>query len=449
MLTNIRVGLFMGACLLACWAAVAGDAKKPAKAMSQSAAKKLIAKYLKADADARGEILQALGECVIKRRNGVKRWTRIILKEIKKAGPRVKAKNRSLLEKLTGDHLRMNKSLGISSAPVAVIHTPNGDMRVVVVGKAKKPARAIIFLHGGGNTGKHKGELDNEMAWGWAVMRMKKMRSFQIQAAPRCLDDTAVNSWVLESEVRNINEVVTTLVRNFKVDPDQVFLAGQSMGGFGIWNMGDILADRFAGIAGIGGGCTIKDFTNFRNLDVGIYIGANDSAAGRLKGARKGRDGLKALQAEDTEGYPYTYKEYAGTGHNYQKTGVHQDIDAYFAKKKRRSYPRVVKWRPRVTWKHRFYNLYIANPAKGMFVKATMGKDNQVKIESKGVKALTVFLNDELANLDKEIVVAWNGKEVFRGMVLRSVRVMLRTLAERGDSGMFYTAKVELSEGGK
>ena len=166
-----------------------------------------------------------------------------------------------------------------------------------------------MYLHGGGNVGgDHPGNLDNEMAWGWGLLRAKPITNAPFKLMPRCLDDQATNSWVKDEEAQAVDALLDALLRSYDVPPDRIYVFGVSMGGFGAWNFGSLLADRFAAIVDATGGCSRHGpFQNLRNVPFAVFIGAQDT--GRAASAKKGIEEIQALKASDAEGYEATYKE--------------------------------------------------------------------------------------------------------------------------------------------
>ena len=55
-------------------------------------------------------------------------------------------------------------------------------------------------------------------------------------------------------------------------------------------------------------------------------------------------------------------------------------------------------------------------------------------------------MNDALVDLDKEVVVELNGKEVFRGKVTRQPAVIFQSLLERLDEKAVATAVVKIGK---
>lgn len=439
-----RERLAVGMLLILLAGAAAGEDAAPAKALPRAEIDKQIVLYLQGGAEERTKVLAALADGDgLKNKAEAATWAKTILEKARKVGTRLKPKTTNLLERLSGKQLEFNKMMQITSAPVAEVETPNGKMRAIVLEAKEKLPAVCVYLHGGGNVGgDHPGSLDNEMAWGWGLLRAKPIASLPFKLMPRCLDDQATNAWIKDGEAQAVDALLDALLRTYDVQPDRICVFGVSMGGFGAWNIASLLADRFAAVVDATGGCARHGpFPNLRNLPFAVFMGAQDT--GRAATAKKGIEELQALKAADAEGYEAVYNEYPGMGHELQDKAL-ADINLYLKDKVRRAYPRMVVWHPAVAWKRRFYNLAIAAPAVGMTVRAEMGKDNVVTVKSERVPALTLYLNDALADLDKEVQVVWNGEKVFAGRLPRRLGVILETLADRCDAGMYFTARIEL-----
>ncbi len=434
---------------------ITGNAAESAISRSSSASDliKVVRDYLAADSDKRKGILAKLAADpgdILKAPSEIDRWANTISKEADKIRQKIKIEKTDLLAKLDAKRQALNRQLGCKEAPVCTLETPVGQMRVMVLEakNAKKPA-ALIYLHGGGHMGgDHPGNLDNEMAWGWGLLRVAKIPCSALRLVPRCLDDKAVNAWILPSEARAVDDILTTLMRHYDIDPNRVYLMGTSMGGFGSWLFAALNADRFAAIASLSGGCTLseQETANLRNIAFGVFIGDADTAANRLAGARRGRDILQKLHAADSEGYKFEYHEYPGVGHNLPDK-AYEDVNKFFENSRRCSYPRRVVWYPMVEWKTRFYNIGIATPRKGMKIDAQMKPDNTVIVASENVPAFSIFLSSELVDWKKTVRIIWNGKEVYNQEVQPRLSVILETLVERCDLGMYYAGRIDLTAG--
>ena len=80
----------------------------------------------------------------------------------------------------------------------------------------------------------------------------------------------------------------------------------------------------------------------------------------------------------------------------------------------------------------------------GMLLKARR-EGNRIFIGYSDYARLTLLLNDEMLDLDKPVIVEYEGKVIFRGKVKRSPEMIDRSLRERQDPRLVYTARLPLS----
>jgi len=402
--------------------------------------------YVAASADERQQLLANWsGRAEIKSKD-VSRWAKAILAEARKTGP--KFKPLSAMPKVEGAAPTPGAQGGdLRGVPVAVVETPAGPMRVAICkdsgGGKGKGTGTVIYLHGGGGS---NGVHDNEITWGWGISRTAMLSCAPTRLLVRCLakDDTATNAWILPHEVQSVSTVLDAYLRSTDTDPDRIYLVGHSMGGYGAWVFASIDPDRYGAIVNVPGEAIRATYENFCNVDFASFMGLKDH---RTAKAKEGMDALAALSAKQPGYYRNQWVPYPDKEHD---IGVAQykDIDAYLRPLKRTAYPRLIVWRPVTEWKTRFYNIGMARPVPGKTsIRAEMGQDNTVTVTSSGTDALTVYLNERLIDFEKDVVVIWNGKRVFAGRLSPCLDVMLETLADRCDSGMFYTAKVCLRAG--
>ena len=60
-------------------------------------------------------------------------------------------------------------------------------------------------------------------------------------------------------------------------------------------------------------------------------------------------------------------------------------------------------------------------------------KENAIVVDHCDYTALTLFLNDNMLNLDKPVKVLFAGRELFNGPVERNAKTMRRNLLSRED----------------
>ena len=103
-------------------------------------------------------------------------------------------------------------------------------------------------------------------------------------------------------------ELLRDVMKNHPVDPDRVYVTGQSMGGYATWY--SILAnpDLFAAAIPICGGGDPESAKNIRSVAVWAFHGDNDKTV-PPSGSRSMVEALKKL------GAPVKYTEFPGVGH--------------------------------------------------------------------------------------------------------------------------------------
>ena len=188
---------------------------------------------------------------------------------------------------------------------------------------AAQPWPVILFLHGKGERGED-GLRPTMIALG-AAIRANASRFPAIVVFPQVPSDS---TWTGALAVAAMNALDQTM-REFRTDPDRVYLTGLSMGGHGTWYLGVRYAERFAAIAPIcawitpgttmpeaGDVVTDKSVDPFaavadqlRNVPIWIFHGEMDITVP----VSESRRAAAALQAA---GADVRYTELPGTGHN-------------------------------------------------------------------------------------------------------------------------------------
>jgi hypothetical protein len=181
---------------------------------------------------------------------------------------------------------------------------------------------------------------------------------------------------------------------------------------------------------------------NLRNVAIRIYQSdddprvppdANRFATQRLEQARA-RWG----------GYDFEYWEVPGRGHDAPPGGFPAHL-AKVAELERRSHPDMLVWQPVLDWQRQSYWLYWERPQKNALVVARgLREKNELSIEcDRDPQGLYALLDPALLDLEREVTVSLNGKQVFHGLPRPSFAALLATGA-RGDPELAYTARVPL-----
>ena len=73
-------------------------------------------------------------------------------------------------------------------------------------------------------------------------------------------------------------------------------------------------------------------------------------------------------------------------------------------------------------------------------------RDGQtIRIEKSDAARVSILLTDELVKLDEEIVIVAGQKELFRGVVPRTIRSLAETIRDRGGLSTAFSARLEVA----
>jgi hypothetical protein len=93
----------------------------------------------------------------------------------------------------------------------------------------------------------------------------------------------------------------------------------------------------------------------------------------------------------------------------------------------------------------RRYWLEILEKERGVArVEARVATDDTVEIATRNVRRLRLLLRPELLPRRGLLNIRLNGREVFRGEVVEDCRLFARSVAERSDPAMAYSAAIDL-----
>lgn len=193
-----------------------------------------------------------------------------------------------------------------------------------------------------------------------------------------------------------------------------------------------------------------------------MWVGSEDKDYDRNTLVPATSKTIDALQAKDPEGYIHECHVQQGRPH-----WMELDDAAAFpwmAKYTRNPYPKKIVWRQENEEKKMpeafFYWLKVADkhitgrsdddaPGSGDERKQYLGKEvtasisgNTVTLEKCDYASISIYLNDQMVDLDKEVTVVYNGKNLFKGKVERSVDVMKQSMAERNDPSYVFPAEI-------
>jgi predicted peptidase len=141
----------------------------------------------------------------------------------------------------------------------------------------------VLFLHGAGE----RGSDVNKVKVHGPPKLVAAGREFPfILVSPQCPE----GQWWDEE---TLNALLDKAMKDYRVDPDRVYLTGLSMGGFGTWALAIAHPERFAALAPICGGGEPRGVRRLKNVPVWVFHGAKDPVV-PIQNDREMVDALKA-----------------------------------------------------------------------------------------------------------------------------------------------------------
>ena len=306
-----------------------------------------------------------------------------------------------------------------------------------IFGDAPADGRSLyISLHGGGGA---PAEV-NDQQW------KNQIRLYQpaegVYLCPRAIE----NTWDLHFRPESdgfYEEIIRMAVVHLGVNQDKVYLMGYSAGGDGVWRLAPRMADHWAAASMMAGHPGDVSLLSLRNLPFMIWCGELDAAYNRNKECAKRIEEMDALQAADPEGYIHE-------GHIVKGKEHWMDLEdaaavPWMAKYKRNPYPDKVVWQQGDEMKSSFYWLGVplSQAEKGKKLEARF-TGNTVEILSSDYTSVTVWLCDEMMDLDKPVKVVYGNNVLFEGAVTRLPAVLRQTLREREDLSYLFPVRIDL-----
>ncbi|MBI4569832.1 MAG: hypothetical protein HY719_15675 [Planctomycetes bacterium] len=263
--------------------------------------------------------------------------------------------------------------------------------------------------------------------------------------------------WPDSAERSHVLAGLAWMKARYRVNTDRVYLMGVSMGAFGTWNNGLVYADRFAGLFPYAGGLDFtaavglanksktKLLANAQHLPIYVLHATNDETV-NVEASRAPVKVLESLKS------PVKFVEMPNWKHVPPMDEMVKHVDAevmpYLRASTRDPAPAEFRYftlRPDHQWAYHVRIDAMAREGAGLTVKRN---GNRIAIQSAGVKAGTLFLNEEIVDFKKPVQVTWNGAPVFDGPVAFTPRVLLESARLRDDDRMLYTAAVPFGEAG-
>lgn len=351
---------------------------------------------------------------------------------------------RSAVRLLWKDHAAWIRESRAEEMKNKIIRRDNLEMRFAykVFGEKPEGGRSLfISMHGGGGTPARVNDRQ------WENQKKLYQPKEGVYLAPRAPTDT----WNLWHQ-KHIDPMFDRLIENMivfeDVNPNRVYLMGYSAGGDGVYQLAPRMADRFAAAAMMAGHPNEASPLGLRNLPFTLHVGGKDAAYKRNEKAREWKKLLADLRISDPEGYVHEVVIPEDKGHWMDR----EDAVAlpWMSQFTRDPFPKKIVWRQDNVFQSRFYWLAVdPDDLKKQRAEVRAEINGQIiDIQSDDVSAITVLLNHEMVDFNKQITIRFNGKERFHGRVLPTIAAIQQSLTERGDPTAVYTARLRVIENG-
>jgi hypothetical protein len=228
------------------------------------------------------------------------------------------------------------------------------------------------------------------------------------------------------------------------VNPNKVYIMGYSAGGDGLYRIAPRMADRWAAASMMAGHPGDVSMVNLRNLPFMIWMGQYDSAYKRNYWAAVYGAILDSLQKADPQGYIHETHIIEGKKHWMER----QDSAAvpWMTRFKRDPYPEKIVWQQADVMHANFYWVCIplSEAAKGKELRVTR-KGNRIVIDKSDYKEVTIYLNDQMVDLNKPVIVEKDGQVIFNRKVPRQLSTMEECWKTRKDMNYVFPSKIVVS----
>jgi hypothetical protein len=119
----------------------------------------------------------------------------------------------------------------------------------------------------------------------------------------------------------------------------------------------------------------------------------------------------------------------------------------WMAQYRRNPYPSTVIWAQGDRGHKHFYWLGVPEEEtkKGAQLRVSV-KGNTITIDSDDYTSVTLFLNDDIVNLNRSITVKWGKRTVFKGRLSRTEKNLRNTINLRGDFAYCFPSQVTVKK---
>ena len=251
--------------------------------------------------------------------------------------------------------------------------------------------------------------------------------------------------WWEEGQRQMVRALLDEVMRRFSVDGNRVFLAGFSNGGTGSLYYGMLWPDRFAAVvptmaAEVGEVVDGVFPSALSTVPVLLVHGTKDPI---IPASATMQNRKRLEQAGRTATLEVALLD--GRSHDIWPGADEGRSLAFLAGRERDPFPRALTVEMADLAYPRRYWVEIVEKDRGIArIEARVATDNTVEIATRHVRRLRLLLRPELLPRTAPLIVRLNSREVFRGEVVEDCRLFARSVAERPDPAMAYSAQIDL-----
>lgn len=235
-----------------------------------------------------------------------------------------------------------------------------------------------------------------------------------------------------------VQALFVELRRKYHVNPDRIVSTGISLGSNFSIAFGTSHPDWLSAIVPVSTEGDYREhlLRNFSTMPVYILEGSKDKNIRKIDGPRALRDILCSFD------YDLTYREFSDRAHEgFQEH--YPDVLRWLDLHPRRSYPREVLRVPNsaitLIGCRRYW---VQADSDQALYRARVTGPGRIDIVARWTKKLTLYLNDELVDLDAPIEVWVNGSKQFSGQPKRSIPFALEQARDLEDERRIFAAEV-------
>jgi len=195
----------------------------------------------------------------------------------------------------------------------------------------------VMFLHGGQGAGTDNISQISKSNWSGShvwIQRDGQAKHNAFVVAPQ-LPEQHRWDYVPGDGLSTYGELAVELIAEladaYPIDPDRIYLTGQSLGGWGVWDLIAKRPDLFAAAVPVCGAGNPAAASSMRGVSIWAFHGARDREVG-VEGSRR------IVEALEAAGSDIKYTEYRFSGHRVWDRAYGEDdlIDWLFSQQRQR-----------------------------------------------------------------------------------------------------------------